>query len=441
MRKVDQFNRMLLDGKDADVAVREAFGEMAPYLEETRSYVKRSLFSYVRIPVSLETRSEAYRSRPLSAAEAAVLRGEFLVAMNRPAEARALAAEAAKADPSLPGPWEIEAGLLDSEKQRDEARAAFAKAATAGSKRAHVYYRLAQLEWKQDADEALLKRLSDTLEKARSLEPDDANTLSFLAEVRTDQRQPEEAVSLARRAVEIEPAESYHRLALARALWSQRRPDEAMKVAQTALQAAATDSARQNAQAFLDFASRESEPLAVPVLSDAAPTSNASGTPAVPVPDKVKGGSNNPLVACFEKRDDHACGRAVPALQSACQAGQPMACRSLGSLYDGGFGVAVDKSRAAAAYERGCGQADKGSCARYAVLQFHGQGVARDPGQALPTLQRLCGDKVDDACIGWALVLAARPGKAELARARQLLQDTCDRGNEEACRMVTSMPR
>jgi tetratricopeptide (TPR) repeat protein len=258
--RLDRFNRLLYDGTASEVALREAFGDMKPYYDGMRLYVHRSLFSYVTIPVAVDTRLEAYATRALSAGEAAARRGEMLVAMNRPAEARAFAAEAAKADPTLPGPWEIEAELADADDHRDQARAAFAKAAEAGSRRAHVYYRLAQLEWVRDADKPRLERLASTLEKAREMEPGSADTLSFLADIRSDLGEHDEALALARKAVEIEPAESYHRVTLARALWNARQPEQAVQMARSALQAAESDSERQRAQSFLDFAARYSTP-------------------------------------------------------------------------------------------------------------------------------------------------------------------------------------
>jgi tetratricopeptide (TPR) repeat protein len=251
--KVNQFNRLLYAGTDPDVAVREAFGDMKPYHDGMRLYVTRSLFSYGRVPVSLDTRQEAYAVRALSPAETTVLRGEFLVAMDRPLEARAAAAEAAKADAGVPGPWEIEADLLEREKRADEAKAAYAKAAEKGSKRAHVYYRLAQLEWSPSGDKAARERLAASLEKARALEPESANTLSFLADVRADLEQTDEALTLARKAVEIAPAESYHRLTLARVLWMSQRADEAVQTARSALMAADDESERKQAQEFLDW--------------------------------------------------------------------------------------------------------------------------------------------------------------------------------------------
>ncbi len=189
-----------------------------------------------------------------------MLRGELLVAMGRPVEARAFAAEAAKADPALPGPWEIEAALLDADGRRDEARAAFAKAVEAGSKNAYVHYRLAQLEWVPNPDAAQRERLVARLEAARALDPGRALTLSFLAEVLSGQGKHEEALPLAIQAVKSEPAETYHRMALARVLWNAHQPDEAIRVAQSALQTADTDEEKKEVQQFLDFAARRPQP-------------------------------------------------------------------------------------------------------------------------------------------------------------------------------------
>jgi tetratricopeptide (TPR) repeat protein len=370
--KVNQFNRLLYDGTDPDVAVREAFGDMKPYQDGMRRYVERSLFSYARVPVSLDTRPEAYAVRALPPAEAAALRGEFLVAMNRPVEARVFATEAAKADPSLPGPWEIEADLLEREKRPGEAKAAYAKAAERGSKRAHVHYRLAQLEWSPNPDQATRERLAASLEKARALEPDSANTLSFLADVKVDLGRGEEAVALARKAVEIEPAESYHRLTLARVLWSLQRPDEAVQAAQSALQAADDEIERKRAQEFLDFVARARRP---PAPRPAGEASSGASDAAMP-----------------------------ETMDRACRAG------------------------------------DKRACAQFAVLQAQGHGVPRDRARALSTLQRLCDDGFDDGCVGWAIVLASG-SRTDVAKARQLLEAICDRKNEEACRLLKSMPR
>ncbi|HYN02257.1 MAG TPA: tetratricopeptide repeat protein [Vicinamibacteria bacterium] len=254
--RVDQFNRLLYEGTAEDVALREAFGDMTPYYEGMRSYVTRRVFGYARVPVSLDLRAEGFTSRVLSPAEAAVLRGKLHVAMGRPVEARALAAEAAKADPTLPGPWEIEAALLDTGDHREEARAAYTKAVEAGSESAHAYYRLAQLEWASHADRALQEKLAARLEQARQLDPAYADALSFLAEVRSSLGQLEDALNLATQAVQAEPAVTYHRLVLARILWSLQRPDDAVRAAESAMKTADSESEKQQVQEFLAFAAR-----------------------------------------------------------------------------------------------------------------------------------------------------------------------------------------
>jgi tetratricopeptide (TPR) repeat protein len=254
--RLDRYGGLLMNGVAHEAALKEAFGDMTPYYEKMRLYVQRALFSYAKVALSTETRREAYEVGPLAAAEAASRRGQLLLALRRPVEAREAAAETAKADPAHPGPAEIEAELLDAEGKRAEARAAFERAVEAGSRRAYVHYRLAQLEWAPNADQALRERLAARLEKARELEPRSANTLSFLADVRIDLGQREDALRLARQAVEIEPAESYHRLTLARAYWSLQRAQEALQAAQAALRAADNEAERRRAQEFLDFLGR-----------------------------------------------------------------------------------------------------------------------------------------------------------------------------------------
>jgi len=105
-------------------------------------------------------------------------------------------------------------------------------------------------------DKSQLERLAARLEVARELDPVSANTLSFLAEVRSSLGTSEEALKLAVRAVEIAPSETHHRLAVARILWSLRQPDEAIRMAQSALPAADTAEERQEVQQFLDFAAK-----------------------------------------------------------------------------------------------------------------------------------------------------------------------------------------
>ena len=445
--KVGQFNKLMYEGTSAAAALKEAFGDMTPYYGLMRAYITRSLFPYAKINVDLNVKAEGFVSRFLSLAESAQSRAHMLVAMGRGGEARAFAAEALAKDPASPAPDEVEGALLDREGKRDEAMGPYAKAVERGSKRGYIYFRLAQLTMGGVKPEmATIEKAESFLQKTIEYEPSFANGFSYLAQMKTDLDHPMDAILLAQKAIKLEPNQSYHRVTLARALWYAGRHEESVTTAQGAVSVADSPQERDSAQRFLDFARRSSPPPA----SRPSPQPGPSGTPmaspskassTLPEPPLVRIATGDSVSKCFADKDNAACARAQPLLQEACDRHDGLACRSLGSLFDGGFGIPVDKMRAAAAYDAGCRVAnDKSSCARYAVLQAQGLGVQQSTAEAMDTLTRLCGEEVDDACIGWALLLTSRPQGQDLAKARSLLQATCDRKSEEACRILKSLP-
>jgi TPR repeat protein len=454
--KVNRFNALLADGTDADVALKEAFGpSMAPYYTGMREYTRRDIFQYGRIPVAVGVKMEGFTTRALSPVEGAQQRGQLLVAMNRPVEARAEAAAAAAAEPASPVPSEIEGALLDREGKSAEARAAYEKAVGLSSKRARVYYRLAQMiRPSGDVDRATNEKIASLLEKAIELEPGTANSLSYLADVQTDLGKPEAAVDLATRAVKLEPNVTYHRLALARALWNAKRADDSILIANSALTVADTDAERASAQRFLDFTARSPRPAAP---RTAAPLPSPSPSASVAVTLVPESGSSayfkgfaretsevqRTLVACVNHDAAEACGKAMPVLDRLCGEQDGFACLQLGSFHDRGHGVLMSKTKAADAYRRGCAANDQASCARFAVLQAQGLGgLPRDAPAGLATLERLCNARVDDACLGWGLLLTTDIGWRDIPKARQLFKASCDRGNQEGCRLLqTVTPR
>ena len=263
--KVDRFNQLLAQGMESEVAMKEAFGpDMTPYYAGMREYIKKQLFLYGRIAVAINLKPEGFSSNALTAGESALASARLLVAMGRPIEARAMAALASAADPKNPGPAEVEGLLLDREQKNTEAQAAFAKAADLGSKSASVYYRLARAAFPagQRADQATNEKIAALLQKAIDLQPDFANALSYMADVRADLGDPAQAVALAERAVRLEPNETYHRVALARSLWMAQRPEDAMAAARAALSVAGDEGDRRSAQSFIDFLAKGPRPPA-----------------------------------------------------------------------------------------------------------------------------------------------------------------------------------
>jgi tetratricopeptide (TPR) repeat protein len=259
--RLNRFNKLLMEGTDSDVAMKEAFGEKPPDIAALRSYVQRGIFQYMRAKVDLRVKAEGFTVAPLSTGAAATARGRLLAAMRRPVEARALAQEARVSDAASPGPDEIEGTVLDAENKIDEAKASYARAVERGSKRGYVFYRLAQLEVGYGVtDKAKLERGVALLSKANELEPTYANAFSYHAQMKTDLGSNDEALQLALQAVKLEPNQTYHRLTGARALFNGGNKEDAIAAARIALQVADTDRERDDAQRFLDFAMKSEPP-------------------------------------------------------------------------------------------------------------------------------------------------------------------------------------
>ena len=144
------------------------------------------------------------------------------------------------------------------------------------------------------------------------------------------------------------------------------------------------------------------------------------------------------ITDCFANRNDAACARAAPALEAACADKQSTSCVSLGSLYDGGFGIARDRKKAASYYRSACDLGDKPGCARLAVLEAQGVGVPLNVARARKTLESLCTEKIPEACIGLAQILQRTGFAADRDRAHTLLKSVCDAGSAEACGLMTS---
>lgn len=413
----NRFAGLVSQGRPGEDAFRETLGDPAAFAGPFSTHVERGLWSYARYEIELAFKPEAFSSRPLSPAESAAVRAGVHVAMARPNEARMLADEARR-DPQLPLPWEVDAMLLDADGKRDEARAAFAKAVEKGSRNFYVHYRLAQLEWTPGNDRAQLEARVARLRTALELNPDSSYTHSFLGETLAALGQTEEGLPLAQRAVELDPREPYHRLALGRALWAARRPDEAAAAARTALRLSDSDAERRQAQELLDYLSRQ------PATPPAAPDAQTQA-------------------ACFEAGQADACSRLAPMLRETCdqQPATPAAawaCSGLGWLHENGHGVTKDVAQAAELYGRACAAGERPACVGRATLLASGPDAAKGAAE----LEALCeaGDAAS-ACTSLAVLHARKQTGKDLARARELLEKGCKAGDEDACRLLKSLPK
>jgi TPR repeat protein len=410
----------------------------------------------VQIDPAISISSFAVRTRP--AAEALMLRAEALLELNRPVDVRGVLRQAKEADPKLARPLEIEAILYEREQRGAEAKQAIEAAIQLGSKNASLYYRLAQLQWGRTMTKPLLQSVQKLLETARDLSQGDASLLSYLAEVQGDLGLVQPALESARQGASAAgSSDVYAQMALARAQWNAKQTDEAVAAAQKALGLAKVASQKQRVQEFLTFAAKNKKAQATgtkPWTTQFGPPPGGSFASVRPGGVGATGGASGNRVGvgqvqtvsadgsaitdCFANRNDAACSRAVPVLETACADKQATSCVSLGSLYEGGFGVVRDRRKGAGFYKTACDMGDKPGCARLAALEAQGVGTAPNAAKARKTLESLCTEKVPEACIGLAQILRQTGFAVDRDRAKALLKTACEGGSAEACGLATS---
>jgi hypothetical protein len=249
--KLDKYAQLVATGTDSSAAFKETLGPPDDLESGFANYVARNLFTFRRVNVDASVKREGFAVRQVPAAESASDRALFHAAMNRPVEARAAIDEARKADAGAAESYVAEALLLDREQKRDEARAAYEHAVTAGSASGYAYYRLAGLLWLPPADHETLTRIEALLSKAVSLNIRDAAASADFGEVRSELG-TSAALPYVLRAISLDPSEPAYRFIAARVLWRETKLDEAEKAAQAGLALAQSDDERKEAADLLE---------------------------------------------------------------------------------------------------------------------------------------------------------------------------------------------
>jgi len=242
----------LLKGRPSTEVVTEVFGGVDKLQAALRVFLNEGVFRYMRVKVDAAINSKEFAARSVPAGDEWTIRAALHAAMNRPVEARAAIAEAAKADGALPGPHDVEGQLLEREKKPADARAAFEQAVAAGSTNFYTYYRLAALMWTESAPATDFDKIEELSLRATTLNDGYAWAQDLLGRVRLRQRKPGGAVAPATRAIQLRPDQPAQRLTLAEALFQLGDKAAALKMAQTALAVSRTDDDRSRAQVAID---------------------------------------------------------------------------------------------------------------------------------------------------------------------------------------------
>jgi tetratricopeptide (TPR) repeat protein len=257
--QVNKFAVLMQRGKDFEPAFVEAFGQVTGLENDFAAYINRRLYVYQKFTLDRRVTREQFTVRVLPPAESAAGRAAFHVAMGRPNEARTLIAEARKAEPNSANAYLAEALLMQRDNKRDEANAAFVKAANLGSTNATAHYRAAMSLWATTRPEtATLRQMETYLARAAELNPGFAAAYAGLAEVRAALGKPQDDIlNLLTKAITLDPSDAWIRIAAARSLWRLQQMPEARKLAEIALSLAGDDpAAKSEAERLLTVLSK-----------------------------------------------------------------------------------------------------------------------------------------------------------------------------------------
>lgn len=452
----------LLKGGNPQTLLASTLGDVSRYENAFNVYINREIFGFVRYDVAARLSREGFPAQPLPGPQALLLRAAHHVATNRIDDARALVAEARKADPSA-GADEVDALIADHEDRTDDVRASLEKAVTQGNVSWYAPYRLATLL--STRDQATLERVETLLDRSTTLNPFADGAWSFLAEVMAGLDRGAAALGPIDKALALVPASSRHHISRARVLRRLGRASDASRSAGIGRALARTPEERQVAQAMLADLARDAlraradaEAARAASLEAGAPpqgtgaaiadAADAAGPPVdasvVVATARPESGSDiGSLVAvCFAT--PAACRKVLPDIAGDCNAGDtptsPGACRNAGYILDAGIGVPAAPVMAADFYRKGCARKDEISCVRLATLQALGRGVPRDVAAGVGVLEASCKNDLQEACFRLGVHLASTKLPADLVRAREVLTASCKAEFPESCARLKTLP-
>ena len=215
-----------MDAANRGLSVRDAaakaFGNVPEFERQFRDYIRRFQFPALSDTLPVDDSMRQLQVQPLTTGQALSLQATLSALLGKD-DAQALATQALTAEPALPEAWVAQARVARRGGHSDEARTALAKAIELGSTDPLVHFGWAELETARLATDAPLDRVAAALERALSIDGQLTRALALLAHVRARQdRNPNRAFDLIKKAIELEPGNSQHFVTLAGVLHTTR---------------------------------------------------------------------------------------------------------------------------------------------------------------------------------------------------------------------------
>lgn len=201
--------RALSSQPDPMAAAQEGFGDLAKFEGRIAQYVSRTAFSFLDLPLQVTLSDKDFRVRPVSEAEALVVRAEVLARSRKDEDAGLLLDQAKALGLGLP---QVQAGLGLAALRKGDwpgAERAFRTARESGSTDFRVPLHLAELALQGAMDPpASPEAVLAWLEEARRLEPDFPGIHMGLCRIYSrDPQDAEKAIQAGRAAIKLAPSD------------------------------------------------------------------------------------------------------------------------------------------------------------------------------------------------------------------------------------------
>jgi TonB family protein len=250
---LDAYLNALGRGSDPEEAAKMAFGDLRKLLSDLETYIQSRQFLYLKYPAPRINEDEM-KFRTLSEAEASVYRGGFAVVRGRYQEGKATLNEALRQDPNISLAHQYLAVEEFFEKQHDQAVESATKAIVLDANNWFPRYFRAYLKTSAGGMGSSDPQIEDDLRRAIAISPEFAPSYGLLAiHFAGGNRNLDEALTLAQKAVALEPANSNYQLALAQVLIRQNKVDQADMASQRASAWARNPVEKANAEDFRQF--------------------------------------------------------------------------------------------------------------------------------------------------------------------------------------------
>ncbi len=245
----------LTKGADPVTAGRQAFGDLGQLQQQLADYIGNLSFYEFPLKSAPEISEKHFPSRPLSSAESEAIRGDFQAYRGKADLARPLIEDAEKDDPKLALPHESLGMLAYSSGQYLEALHELSKAVELDSQNFRTLYFRSFLAFHAHGEESLSEQVEADLRRSISLNanfpPAYGLLASFLAE---KDEKLDEALSFAKKAIELEPGTFAYQISLGEVLVRLHRDTEAIAAGLRADMLARGPGDHAAAKSFLSYA-------------------------------------------------------------------------------------------------------------------------------------------------------------------------------------------